>query len=203
MCVSSCLCLRCFHQISSGDLLRKHIHEGTELGRAAKQFMDQGKLVPDNLIINLIKDEVTKPLKTPVLLDGFPRTLDQAKALNETFPVDVALRLDVPHQVIMDRMSQRWIHFPSGRTYSYDYKPPKKIGFDDVTGEPLSQREDDKAEVVKRRLEHYDAMIAPLMAFYEQNPKCKVRTFSGSESDKIYPLVFKFLAEELILPRDK
>lgn len=162
--------------------------------------MDQGKLVPDNVIINLIKEEVSKPSPAPILLDGFPRTLDQAKALNVSFPVDVALRLDVPHQVIMDRMAQRWIHFPSGRTYSYDYKPPKKIGFDDVTGEPLSQREDDKPEVVKRRLEHYDAMIAPLMSFYEQNAACKVRNFTGSESDVIYPLVFDFLAKELLLP---
>lgn len=163
--------------------------------------MDEGKLVPDNVIINLIKDEVSKPSTAPILLDGFPRTLEQAKTLNESFPVDVALRLDVPHQVIMDRMAQRWIHFPSGRTYSYDYNPPKKIGFDDVTGEPLSQREDDKPEVVKRRLEHYDAMISPLISFYEHNSNCKVQTFQGSESDKIYPVVLKYLLDELHMPR--
>mmetsp|Transcript_13738 Transcript_13738/g.9904 ORF Transcript_13738/g.9904 Transcript_13738/m.9904 type:complete len:169 (-) Transcript_13738:92-598(-) len=160
--------------------------------------MAEGKLVPDEIIIKLIQEEIKEESSsTPILLDGFPRTLEQAKQLNKSFEVDVAIRLDVPHQIIMDRMAQRWIHFPSGRTYSYDYKPPKKIGFDDVTGEPLSQREDDKPEVVKRRLEQYDQLISPLMEFYESNPLCRVRTFTGTESNVIYKGLFEFLAREV------
>jgi nucleoside-triphosphate--adenylate kinase len=178
-------------------LLRKHVHEGTELGLQAKKFMDSGALVPDELIVNLLKDEVSKFNKDSVLLDGFPRTLKQAEVLNESFKVDCVLNLKVPHEVIMERMSNRWIHFPSSRTYSYDYKPPKKIGFDDVTGEPLSQREDDKPEVVKRRLDHYEQMTAPLIQYYSALQGCTVQSFSGNQSDVIYPQVQKFLTEEL------
>lgn len=163
--------------------------------------MDEGKLVPDDVIIDLIKEEVAKPTKVPFLLDGFPRTLPQAQKLDRSFPVQVAIRLEVPHKVIMDRMANRWIHFASGRTYSYDYKPPKKLGFDDVTGEPLEQREDDQPETVRRRLEHYDAMIDPLLAFYKTRPECTVRGFVGSESDVIYPQILSFFSEELHLQK--
>ena len=112
--------------------------------------------------------------------------------------MDCVINLNVPHEVIMERMANRRIHFPSGRTYSYDYKPPKKIGFDDVTGEPLSQRDDDKPEVVKRRLEHYEQMTAvPLVQYYQTLPNCIVRSFSDNQSDVIYPQVQSFLVNEL------
>lgn len=109
-------------------MLRKHVHEATELGQAAKKYMDNGQLVPDELVVDLLKDEVKKHTAKSVLLDGFPRTVKQAEILNQSFKVDVVLNLKVPHEVIMERMSNRWIHFPSGRTYSYDYKPPKVKG---------------------------------------------------------------------------
>lgn len=162
--------------------------------------MDEGKLVPDELIVNLIKDAVKPSTKdtSTILLDGFPRTLDQAKALHPVFPVDVVLQLDVPDSVIKDRMAQRWIHFGSGKTYSYDYNPPKVRGFDDETGEPLEQREDDKPEVVQRRLDHYHSMLEPLIGFYSTLPNCRVMKFSGSESDVIYPKVLEFLGKELL-----
>jgi nucleoside-triphosphate--adenylate kinase len=164
--------------------------------------MDEGKLVPDNIIINLITNEVSNrsSRSIPILLDGFPRTLEQAKALNESFPVDVTLRLDVLHDTIIDRMSQRWVHAPSGRTYSYDYKPPRHVGLDDVTGEPLSQREEDTPEFIKRRLEDYETMIFPLISYYESNPTCMMQTFQGTDPDKMYHSVFEFLANELIVP---
>lgn len=173
------------------------MHENTELGKNAKKFMDAGALVPDELIVDLLKDEVSKHAKDSILLDGFPRTIKQAQVLNESFKVHCVLNLQVPHEVIMERMSNRWIHFPSGRTYSYDYKPPKKIGFDDVTGEPLSQRDDDKPEVVKRRLEHYEQMTAPLIEYYAKLPGCISKSFRGNQSDVIYPQVQAFLEQEL------
>jgi adenylate kinase len=184
-------------KISTGDLLRKHVHDNTDLGKQAKKFMDSGALVPDELIVDLLKDEVSKFKSNSILLDGFPRTINQAKVLNDSFKVDCVLNLKVPHEVIMERMANRWIHFPSGRTYSYDYKPPKKIGFDDITGEPLSQREDDKPEVVKRRLVHYEQMTAPLIQYYETLAGCVVKSFSGNQSDVIYPQVQSFLVNEL------
>ena len=167
------------------------------MGKLAKKYMDEGALVPDELIVNLLKDEVSKFTKDSILLDGFPRTITQAKVLNESFRVDCVINLKVPHEVIMERMANRWIHFPSGRTYSYDYKPPKKIGFDDVTGEPLSQRDDDKPEVVKRRLEHYEQMTAPLVQYYSSLTNCIVKSFSGNQSDVIYPQVQQFLVNDL------
>lgn len=167
------------------------------MGKLAKKYMDEGALVPDELIVNLLKDEVSKFTKDSILLDGFPRTINQAKVLNESLRVDCVINLKVPHEVIMERMANRWIHFPSGRTYSYDYKPPKKIGFDDVTGEPLSQRDDDKPEVVKRRLEHYEQMTSPLVQFYQTLANCTVKSFSGNQSDVIYPQVQSFLNNDL------
>jgi len=159
--------------------------------------MDNGQLVPDELVVDLLKDEVKKHTQKSVLLDGFPRTVKQAEILNSSFKVDVVLNLKIPHEVIMERMSNRWIHFPSGRTYSYDYKPPKVRGIDDVTGEPLSQRDDDKAEVVKKRLEYYEEMTAPLVNYYGSVPGCTVQSFSGNMSDVIYEAMTKYLVNDL------
>lgn len=189
--------------ISTGDLLRKHVHEKTDLGLKAKKFMDEGALVPDELIIDLLQSEIrdyqinSMASSASILLDGFPRTVKQAEELNKSFKVDVVINLKVPHEVIMERMAQRWIHFPSGRTYSYDYKPPKVIGVDDVTGEPLSQREDDKPEVVKKRLVAYETMTTPLIDFYKDLSYTKVKCFEGNQSDVIYPQIEKFLKEEV------
>jgi len=189
--------------ISTGDLLRKHVHEATALGLAAKKYMDNGQLVPDELVVDLLKDEVKKHTDKSVLLDGFPRTVKQAEILNQSFKVDVVLNLKVPHEVIMERMSNRWIHFPSGRTYSYDYKPPKVKGIDDVSGEPLSQRDDDKPEVVKKRLEYYEQMTAPLVNYYGSLPNCVVQSFVGNMSDVIYEAVNKYLINDLHMKSTK
>lgn len=115
-------------QISTGNLLRKNISDGTEIGKNAKEYMDRGQLVPDKVMVDLVKNEIDQLVEVPILLDGFPRTLAQAKILNPSFSVEIVMLLRVPHEVIIERMSKRWIHFPSGRTYSYDYQPPKIKG---------------------------------------------------------------------------
>ena len=174
--------------------------------------MDEGALVPDRIIVDLVLDEISRRGNNNVLLDGFPRTLNQAEVLNKSLHINVVVNLDVPHEVIMQRMANRWIHFPSGRTYAYDYNPPKTIGnafkdlsvlprnlyrrflgFDDVTNEPLSQREDDKPEVVKKRLVHYETATKPLINYYQNLKNCDFASFTGTESDVIYPQVFNYL----------
>lgn len=157
--------------------------------------MDTGALVPDELMINLVMEDATPFLEKgqSLLLDGFPRTLDQAKALENTVHIDMVVNLDIPTQTIVDRIADRWIHPASGRVYSYSYKPPKVEGKDDETGEPLVQRDDDKPESVRRRLDAYDQVTAPLVDFYESQGVLK--TFHGTMSDVIYPEVKKWLEE--------
>lgn len=183
-----------FHHLSTGDLLRKHVQEQTELGRKAKSYMDLGSLVPDELMIYLVIDDATPYLEEgkALLLDGFPRNLKQAKALEEVTHIDHVINLNVPTETIVERIADRWIHPPSGRVYSYSYKPPKVAGLDDVTGDPLVQRDDDKPESVRTRLSAYDEVTAPLVDFYERQGLLK--TFSGTKSDVIYPEVKKWLA---------
>jgi nucleoside-triphosphate--adenylate kinase len=120
--------------------------------------MESGKLVPDSLMINLLMDDAKPHIEEgrSLLLDGFPRTLQQAQALEEVAHIDTVVNLDIPTNTIVERIADRWIHPASGRIYSYSYKPPKVVGKDDVTGEPLVQRDDDKPESVRTRLAAYD-----------------------------------------------
>jgi nucleoside-triphosphate--adenylate kinase len=144
--------------MSTGDILRQHVNEGSALGKQAQEYMRNGKLVPDEIMISLLLNDATPYLEegASLLLDGFPRTIHQAKALEEFMHIDMVVNLDIPTEVIVERISDRWIHPASGRTYSYSYKPPQVTGKDDVTGEPLVQREDDKPESVRTRLAAYD-----------------------------------------------
>jgi nucleoside-triphosphate--adenylate kinase len=176
--------------ISTGDILRKNILENTDLGKMASSYMNSGKLVPDDLVVSMVLGE--KKEGKSVLLDGFPRTITQAESLQKSMKVDAVISLVIPHQTIVDRIANRWVHMPSGRTYAYDYNPPKVIGKDDVTGEPLSQRDDDKPAVVKARLENYEKMTKPLISYYEKIG-VPLRHFHGTESDVIYPKVKEFL----------
>jgi len=155
-----------FHHLSTGDMLRAHVREGSDLGKSAKQYMDSGGLVPDQLIIDMVLQETSKSKADHLLLDGFPRTVGQAAELGKQLKVDQALNLAVPTDEIVNRISGRWTHLASGRTYAYDYNPPKVAGKDDVTGEDLEQRDDDKAETVRNRLQSYDNQAAPLLEFY-------------------------------------
>ena len=162
------------------------------MGTQAKSFMDSGSLVPDELIIQLVLEEVAKlPAETNVLLDGFPRTVAQAEALGREITVDIAINLDIPEATIVERMSGRWIHMASGRVYAYDYNPPKEEGKDDVTGEALEQREDDKAETVMARLRKYAEVTQPLIGYYAEAGV--LASFAGTESDVIYPEVREVL----------
>jgi len=167
--------------ISTGDMLRAHVREGTELGKEAKSFMDTGGLVPDKLIIDMLMGKLKEVgSDSRVLLDGFPRTREQAEVLDNKAKVDVALCLDVPTSEIVTRTSDRWLHPGSGRTYAYSYNPPKKQGLDDETGEPLIQRDDDKPEAVRKRLEGYSEMTAPLVDYYSE--KKVLGKFSGDDA---------------------
>jgi len=157
-------------QISTGDMLRQAIKEGTKLGLEAKKYMDAGDLVPDDVIIGLVKERIQQPdCEKGFLFDGFPRTIPQAEAMKEAgVKIDYVVDIYVPDEEIIKRMSGRRVHLPSGRTYHVVFNPPKVEGKDDVTGEPLIQRDDDKEETVKKRLEVYHAQTEPLVDFYKQ-----------------------------------
>ncbi|MBC7610066.1 MAG: adenylate kinase [Polaromonas sp.] len=155
-------------QISTGDMLRAAVKAGTPLGIEAKKIMDSGALVSDDLIINLVKERIGQAdCSKGFLFDGFPRTIPQADAMKAAgVKLDYVLEIDVPFEAIIERMSGRRSHTASGRTYHVKYNPPKVEGLDDVTGEPLIQREDDKEETVRKRLEVYSAQTRPLVDYY-------------------------------------
>ena len=180
-------------KISTGDMLRAAVKAGTPLGLEAKSVMDAGKLVSDELIITLVKDRIVQPdCAQGFLFDGFPRTIPQADAMKAAgVKLDYVLEIDVPFDAIIERMSGRRSHPASGRTYHVKFNPPKVEGQDDVTGEPLVQREDDKEETVKKRLNVYSAQTRPLVDYYSQwaqtdpanAPKYRVISGMGSVED--------------------
>ena len=155
-------------QISTGDMLRAAIKAGTQLGMEAKKFMDAGGLVPDEVIIGLVKERIKNPdCANGFLFDGFPRTIPQAEAMKQAgVAIDYVLEIDVDDAEIIKRMSGRRAHLASGRTYHVIFNPPKVAGKDDVTGENLVQRDDDKEETVKKRLEVYHSQTRPLVDYY-------------------------------------
>jgi len=157
-------------QISTGDMLRAAVKAGTPLGVAAKKVMDAGQLVSDDIIIGLVKERLKEPdCAAGYLFDGFPRTIPQADSMKAAgVKVDVVLEIDVPDADIIDRMSGRRVHLASGRTYHVKHNPPKVAGCDDATGEPLIQRDDDKEEVVRKRLEVYHAQTSVLVDYYSK-----------------------------------
>ena len=155
-------------QISTGDMLRGAIKANTRLGLEAKQFMDSGALVPDQLIIELVKERIQdSDCMQGFLLDGFPRTIPQAEAMKEAaITIDMVIEIDVPDNVILDRLSGRRTHLTSGRIYHIHNNPPKIQGKDDVTGEDLVQRDDDKEETILKRLNVYHSQTKPLVDYY-------------------------------------
>ncbi|NMM05057.1 adenylate kinase [Polaromonas sp.] len=190
-------------QISTGDMLRAAVKAGTPLGIEAKKIMDSGALVSDDLIINLVKERIAHPdCAKGFLFDGFPRTLPQADAMKAArVKIDFVLEIDVPFEAIIERMSGRRSHSTSGRTYHVKYNPPKVEGLDDVTGEPLIQREDDKEDTVRKRLEVYSAQTRPLVDYYSRWAKAepeaapKYRAISGMGGvDEITEKVFAALS---------
>ena len=154
--------------ISTGDMLREAIANETATGKIAKEIMDAGNLVPDDVIVSMVKERIKKEdCRNGFLFDGFPRTIPQADALeNKEIFVNVVLELTLKDELIINRMSGRRVLQPSGRSYHLEFNPPEKDGVDDVTGEPLIQRDDDKPETVKNRLEVYWEQTNPLIVYY-------------------------------------
>ena len=177
-------------QISTGDMLRAAVKAGTPLGIQAKQVMDSGGLVSDDIIIGLVKERITQPdCAKGFLFDGFPRTIPQADAMkNAGVKIDIVLEIDVPDEAIIERMSGRRVHPASGRSYHLKFNPPKQDGLDDLTGEALIQRDDDKEETVRKRLDVYQSQTRPLVAYYadwsatgdSQAPRCRKISGTGT-----------------------
>ena len=157
-------------QISTGDMLRAHVKAGSELGKAAKKIMDDGGLVSDDIIMGMIKERIKEDdCKNGYLFDGFPRTIPQADALKAGgIPVDAVVEIDVDDDEIIKRMSGRRVHLASGRTYHVVFNPPRVEGKDDATDEDLIQRDDDKEETVRKRLEVYHEQTEPLIEYYSK-----------------------------------
>jgi adenylate kinase len=155
-------------QISTGDMLRAAIKAGRPLGIAAKKVMDAGQLVSDDIIIGLVSERLkASDCRRGYLFDGFPRTIPQAEALRKAaVPLDYVLEIDVPDDEIIERMSGRRVHPASGRSYHVTFNPPKVEGKDDATGEPLIQRDDDREQTVRHRLEVYRRQTSPLIGYY-------------------------------------
>jgi adenylate kinase len=180
-------------QISTGDMLRAAIKAGTPLGRSAKEVMGAGHLVPDDTIVALVKDRLKQPdCARGYLFDGFPRTIPQAEAMKSAaVPIDFVLEIDVADDEIITRMAGRRWHPASGRTYHVKFNPPKAEGRDDVTGEPLVQRDDDREDTVRERLAVYRAQTRPLIDYYgkwassgdSRAPKLKRISGQGSVGD--------------------
>ncbi|ORX52731.1 adenylate kinase [Hesseltinella vesiculosa] len=188
--------------VSSGDLLRQNIQEKTPIGKQAASYMTKGQLVPDPILISLIDQELNQVATPHWLLDGFPRTLPQAKALDDTLtrmmqPLNIVINLEVPEQVILERIMDRWVHIPSGRVYNLSYNPPQVAGRDDETGEPLSRRPDDCPEVFRVRMQQYKQMVTPLLDYYRDI----AITIKGNTSDEIYPKIEREIVNRLgLLP---
>lgn len=189
-------------QISTGDMLRAAVKAGTDMGLAAKKVMDSGGLVGDDIIIGLVKERIAQPdCAKGFLFDGFPRTIPQADAMKQAgVKLDCVLEIDVPFDAIIERMSGRRVHVASGRTYHVRFNPPKVEGMDDLTGEALIQRDDDKEDTVKKRLEVYSAQTRPLVDYYaswsEKEPTLapRYRAISGQGSvEEITERAFKAL----------
>ena len=190
-------------QLSTGDMLRAAVKAGTPLGVAAKKVMDSGGLVSDDIIIGLVKDRLAQPdCAGGYLFDGFPRTIPQADAMKDAqVAIDYVLEIDVPDGDIVERMSGRRVHVSSGRTYHVRFNPPKVAGRDDATGEELIQRDDDREETVRKRLEVYHSQTRPLVDYYSKWAEAgdarapKYRKISGLGSvDTIRDRAFAALA---------
>ncbi len=189
-------------QISTGDMLRAAVKDGTDLGLEAKKFMDAGGLVPDTVIIGLVKERINQDdCSNGFLFDGFPRTIPQANALNDAgVDIDYVIEIDVNDEEIIKRLSGRRVHPESGRTYHVLFNTPKVEGIDDISGEPLVQRDDDKEETIKKRLEVYHEQTELLIGYYSDLARTltghapKYKKFKGIGSlESIRDQIFKAL----------
>ncbi|XP_009694439.1 PREDICTED: adenylate kinase 4, mitochondrial, partial [Cariama cristata] len=177
------------------EWLKENWRQRTEVGVLAKQYLERGLLVPDHVITRVMMTELEKRREQHWLLDGFPRTLGQAEALDRICELDLVISLNIPFETLKDRLSARWIHPASGRVYNMDFNPPHVPGVDDLTGEPLVQREDDKPEAVAARLRKYKDAAKPVIELYKS--RGILHSFSGTETNKIWPYVYTLLSSKI------
>lgn len=181
--------------LSSGQFLRENILANSDVGILAKQYLEQGLLVPDHVFTRVMISELDKMQTQPWLLDGFPRTLGQAEALDRICELDLVISLNIPFETLKDRLSARWIHPASGRVYNMEFNPPHVHGVDDITGEPLIQRDDDKPEAVAARLRKYKDAAKPVIELYKN--RGILHSFSGTETNKIWPYVYSLVSSKI------
>ncbi|KAJ6662621.1 hypothetical protein lerEdw1_011758 [Lerista edwardsae] len=175
--------------------LVKVVFQVPDVGILAKQYLEQGLLVPDHVFTRVMISELDKMQNQPWLLDGFPRTLGQAEALDRICELDLVISLNIPFETLKDRLSARWIHPASGRVYNMEFNPPHVHGIDDITGEQLIQREDDKPEAVAARLRKYKDAAKPVMELYKN--RGILHSFSGTETNKIWPYVYSLVSSKI------
>lgn len=182
-------------QISTGDIFRAAIKENSPLGQQVKQIVDSGNLVSDDIVIQLVKERISKPDCTNgFILDGFPRTIAQAQALEVITPIDFVIDIDASEEEIVKRLSGRRIHPASGRVYHIDYQPPRTPGLDDETNEPLIQRPDDSEDIVRKRIAIYQAQTSPLRDYYQNLTTPKYIKIDGMQSvEKVQGLLLSAL----------
>lgn len=186
------------HVLTAGDMLRWHVRHGTEVGREADRVIRAGSLMPDTTMMRLIGPELLQRHDKDWILDGFPRTDAQAQRLHEfleaeRMPLSLIVHLIVPEDVILQRILERWTHMPSGRVYNLSFNPPKRVGLDDVTGEPLEKRDDDNPATFKRRIDSYHAQTEPVIQHFRKlacpmDPSRPLLVpLAGATSDEIWP----------------
>jgi len=178
--------------LSTGDLLRQHIIEKSEVGIRAEDIVAHGGLLPDDLMLKVVTSKLDLVNAKHWILDGFPRTLGQGELLdahlkNQGTPLTLVVNLDVPDEVILSRISDRWVHLPSGRIYNMSYNRPRVDGYDDETGEPLTKRPDDNPEIFARRLDQFYKSTSPLLTYFMSQPSTRLVTLTGVTSDEIWP----------------
>ncbi|CAJ0608084.1 unnamed protein product [Cylicocyclus nassatus] len=181
-----------FNHFSAGDFIRDHIRRETDFGKRAASFVRKGELIPDSIMNGLLLNEI-KNGGNKLILDGYPRTLAQVKLVEDIAPMNLVAELKVPKKVLIDRLSKQLVHSASGRAYNLDYNPPKEEGKDDVTGEPLEKREDDVAEVVRRRIEVHDKTESKVVDYYRT--KGILMTLSGESSEVVFQAISDAMKE--------
>ncbi|XP_030647128.1 adenylate kinase 4, mitochondrial [Chanos chanos] len=181
--------------LSSGDFLRENIAANTEAGVLAKTYIEKGLLVPDHVMTRLVLPRLGEMTRYSWVLDGFPRTLIQAKALNSSCDLDMVISLNIPLETLKERLSHRWIHPASGRVYNMVFNPPRIQGVDDVTGEPLVQQDDDRPEALVTRLRHYKDVAKPVIDLYKSMGI--LHTFSDTETDQIWPYISSLISNKI------
>ena len=188
-------------QISTGDMLRESVRDGSSLGKKIKTVMEEGGLVTDDIIIDLVKERIERDdCKKGYLFDGFPRTIPQAEALaQQNIQIDSVIEIKVEEKKIISRLAGRRVHLSSGRVYHIINNPPRQKNLDDLTGEPLIQRDDDKEDTIKQRLEVYRNQTEPLVGFYQKKHREGVLSYRSLDGDKMY----EKLSEEILIYLEK